>query len=110
MNYPLEDFLGDYDAWRDSPIPISTSLPPEQFFGLLSAFFGLRYEEKIAETRCMAFRKAMASIWNSQQELIELGLMGAHSTGAAIIPRNLLCAAHELIIVKKLEWEVWGQI
>jgi hypothetical protein len=104
MDYPLADFLRDYDDWSHPAIPLPKDRTSEQFFGLLVAFFHLHYaDEKIARSRCKAFRKIIALIWNSQAELIDAGLMGAHATGAAIVPPNLLAAAHDLMLVRKLE-------
>ena len=107
MDYSLDEFLNDYDMWSHPKIPIPTreERTPEQFFGFLKAFFQIRYsnDPKLADKRCLDFRETMALIWNSQAELIDAGLMGTQATGAAIVPTVLLAAAHDLILVRKLE-------
>jgi hypothetical protein len=107
IDYPVEELLADYEKWSHPAIPVSArDMTPNQFFGLLKAFFQLQYpdDKKKAHDRCQAFRKAMALIWNSQEDLHREKLIAVRPAKyGTLFSTPILAAAHELVNLRGVE-------
>jgi hypothetical protein len=105
MNYPLETFLDDYQAWLKQDRVSVASLPPDRSISLLKDSFVSRYPESDkSDEYCRNFRRVMRLLWSAPSSLYEAGLLEKHpATHAGKFPASLLYAAHKLVIEQGIE-------